>query len=163
MVKLPDRLECLFTASVDQRGDSYRIEIPRSELEQGEVQNGETYRIALLPSPPQTGGTDASQQDDAAASSGTMEHVPQTPPVAEGDMREVTIETIGDRGDGIAKVDRGYVVIVPETEPGDEVSVEITNVRENVAFAQVRDVENTSDDSIDTEESFADETLDELE
>jgi tRNA/tmRNA/rRNA uracil-C5-methylase (TrmA/RlmC/RlmD family) len=32
----------------------------------------------------------------------------------------VTIETVGDQGDGIAKVERGYVVIVPETQPGEQ-------------------------------------------
>jgi predicted RNA-binding protein with TRAM domain len=138
MVEIPDRLECLFSASVEQRGDSYSIEIPRDELEQGPISRSETYRVVVLPSPPQTGGTDTSQQDDAATASGDAS---QTPPVAAGDVREVTIETIGDQGDGIAKVERGYVIIVPETDPGDEVTVEITNARANVAFAQVRDEE----------------------
>jgi len=57
------------------------------------------------------------------------------PPVSEGERRTVTIETLGDEGDGIAKVERGYVVIVSDAEPGDTVTVEITNVRENVSFA----------------------------
>ncbi|HET7323646.1 MAG TPA: TRAM domain-containing protein, partial [Halococcus sp.] len=91
------------------------------------------------------------------------ERDPQTPPVAEGDVREVTIETIGDQGDGIAKTDRGYVVIVPETETGDEVTIEIEQARENVAFARVRDDENTSVDPSGLDESLADETLDEQE
>jgi predicted RNA-binding protein with TRAM domain len=51
----------------------------------------------------------------------------------------VTIETIGDQGDGIAKVDRGYVVIVPDAQPGDEPTVEIEQVQQNVAFASVVD------------------------
>ena len=76
-------------------------------------------------------------------------------------MREVTIETIGDQGDGIAKVERGYVVIVPEAEPGDEVTVEITQARENLAFAQVRDeeTEDTSGESFEPDESFEGDTL----
>jgi predicted RNA-binding protein with TRAM domain len=49
----------------------------------------------------------------------------------------VTIETTGDQGDGIAKVERGYVVIVPDGQPGDELSVEIEQVKENVAFASI--------------------------
>jgi predicted RNA-binding protein with TRAM domain len=87
------------------------------------------------------------------------------PPVAEGEVREVIIETIGDQGDGIAKVERGYVVIVPETERGDEVTVEITQARETVAFAQVRDEtdENTSADSVAPEELVVGETLVETE
>jgi predicted RNA-binding protein with TRAM domain len=51
----------------------------------------------------------------------------------------VTIETVGDQGDGIAKVDRGYVVIVPDTEPGAQPTVRIETVRENLAFASVVD------------------------
>jgi predicted RNA-binding protein with TRAM domain len=49
----------------------------------------------------------------------------------------VTIETLGDKGDGIAKIERGYVIIVPDAELGDEVTVEITSVRDNVSFASV--------------------------
>jgi len=49
----------------------------------------------------------------------------------------VTIEAIGDQGDGIAKAKRGFVVIVPNTNPGDEPIVEIREVRPNVAFASV--------------------------
>jgi predicted RNA-binding protein with TRAM domain len=59
------------------------------------------------------------------------------PPVDEGEVRDVTIETTGDQGDGIAKVERGYVVIVPGGQPGDELSVEIEQVKENVAFASI--------------------------
>jgi predicted RNA-binding protein with TRAM domain len=135
MVEIPDRLECLFSASVEQHGNSYSIEIPQNELEEDAVRGGETYRVAILPGSPQTA---ARQQSTAASFSGDS---PQSPPVAEGDVREVSIETIGDQGDGIAKVERGYVIIVPETDPGDEVTVEITNARANVAFAQVRDEE----------------------
>jgi len=62
---------------------------------------------------------------------------PNGPPVTEGERRTVTIETLGDEGDGIAKVERGYVVIVSDAEPGDSVTVEITNVRENVSFASI--------------------------
>jgi predicted RNA-binding protein with TRAM domain len=51
----------------------------------------------------------------------------------------VTIETVGDQGDGIAKVERGYVVIVPGAQPGDQPTVEIEQVQENVAFASIID------------------------
>ena len=60
----------------------------------------------------------------------------QTPPVAEGEVRSVTINTLGDQGDGIAKVERGFILIVPGTQPGDQVEVEITDVKETVAFAE---------------------------
>jgi predicted RNA-binding protein with TRAM domain len=51
----------------------------------------------------------------------------------------VTIETVGDQGDGIAKVERGYVVIVPDAQPGDEPTIEIEQVQQNVAFASIVD------------------------
>ena len=163
MVEIPDRLKCLFSASVDQQGDSYRIEIPQEELEQGTISRGDTYRVAVLPTPAQNGGSDVQQQDRSAPPADAGERTPQTPPVSEGDVREVTIETMGNQGDGIAKVERGYVVIVPGTRPDDEVTVEITNTRENVAFAQVRreenDDEDTSDESVVPDESVKGDTL----
>jgi predicted RNA-binding protein with TRAM domain len=61
----------------------------------------------------------------------------QDPPVEEGEQRDVEIENLGDQGDGITRVERGFVVIVPDTEPSERVTVEITDVRENVAFAEV--------------------------
>lgn len=68
-----------------------------------------------------------------------MGHSSAGPPVDEGEVRDVTIETVGDQGDGIAKVERGYVVIVPGAQPGDEPTVEIEQVQENVAFARIVD------------------------
>jgi predicted RNA-binding protein with TRAM domain len=65
------------------------------------------------------------------------ERTPSAPPVDEGEQRTVEIEDIGNQGDGITRVERGFVVIVPETERGERVTVEITEVAENVAFAEV--------------------------
>jgi len=49
------------------------------------------------------------------------------------------VETVGDQGDWVAKVNRGYVVIVPETAPGDDLTVKIKQVQQNVAFVTVVD------------------------
>ncbi|SDD77190.1 Predicted RNA-binding protein, contains TRAM domain [Natrinema hispanicum] len=68
-----------------------------------------------------------------------VSHTPSGPPVEEGEVRDVTIETVGDQGDGIAKVERGYVVIVSGAQPGDEPTIEIEQVQENVAFASIVD------------------------
>ena len=54
-------------------------------------------------------------------------------------IRTATIETVGEQGDGIAKVERGYVVIIPGGQPGDEPTVKIDQVRDNVAFASIVD------------------------
>ncbi|HET7323850.1 MAG TPA: deoxyribonuclease, partial [Halococcus sp.] len=71
-VEIPDRLECLFSASVDQHGDSYSIEIPRTELEEGTLSRGDTYRVAVLPRTPQDGDTTARQQGGSAPSTDTV-------------------------------------------------------------------------------------------
>ena len=49
------------------------------------------------------------------------------------------VESLGDQGDGIAKVERGYIVIVPDVHPGDELTVRINRTQDNVAFASVID------------------------
>jgi len=161
MVEIPDRLECLFSTSIDQQGDSYRIEIPRSEFEEGTINAGETYRVVIVSGTPRSDDAGTRQQPDSASSSPESDSsspTQQSPPVEPGDVREVTIESLGDQGDGIAKIDRGYVVIVPGTRPDDEVTVEIENARENVAFARVRD-DIGSDESSAFDDSFAEETL----
>jgi len=60
----------------------------------------------------------------------------QLAPVNEGDEIEVKIETVGKKGDGIAKRD-GFVLFVPNTKEGDEVKIKITRVLRNVGFAEV--------------------------
>jgi predicted RNA-binding protein with TRAM domain len=59
------------------------------------------------------------------------------PPVSEGDTRRVEITDVGEQGDGLARIDRGYIVFVPETEPGDTVQIEITDAKENFGFGKV--------------------------
>lgn len=129
-MKISDQLRCLFSATVEPRDDSYILEVPEQEIQLGDIRAGETYRVAILPAAstaePDSTDTDAERARD-----------PPEPPVAEGDKRDVEIEDIGEQGDGITRVERGFVVIVPDTERGERVSIEITDVRENVAFAEV--------------------------
>ena len=133
MVEISDQLECLFSDSIEQSGGSYRIEVPKREIDNGSIVPGETYRVAILTTETADGESDSQSQ----SSSNTSETTTQLPPVESGDKRTLTIESVGDQGDGIAKVEQGYVVIVPGARPGDEVEVEIQNARENVAFAEV--------------------------
>lgn len=129
---LSDDLLCLFSGEIDSRDGSYVIEIPEREVELGELEPGVSYRIALVP---QT--RKQTDSDTNAGEEPTQVTTESTPPVTEGDYRTVEIETIGDQGDGIARVERGYVVIVPETDPHERVEIEITSVAETVAFAEV--------------------------
>lgn len=130
-MEIHDDLLCLFSASIETREGSYVLEVPERELEVGQLEAGRTYRIAVLPA---TDETDEPRESDTDTGRG---HQPPGPPVEEGDTREVEIEDIGEQGDGIARVERGYVVIVPEAEKGERVRIEISDVRENVAFANV--------------------------
>jgi predicted RNA-binding protein with TRAM domain len=129
---ISDQLQCLFSGKIEERHGSYIIEIPEQEIRLGDLEADETYRVAVLPSPttsePTTTDTDPQPQQTS-----------QTPPVEEGEQRTVEIEDIGDQGDGITRVERGFVVIVPDTKQSERVTIEITDVRENVAFAEVVD------------------------
>lgn len=49
---------------------------------------------------------------------------------------------VGEQGDGIAKIEQGYVVIVPDATPGEQPTVEIEHVRPNVAFVAVKEPES---------------------
>ncbi|MFH1256311.1 MAG: TRAM domain-containing protein [Candidatus Diapherotrites archaeon] len=57
-------------------------------------------------------------------------------PVKEGEMYDVEIEGVGEKGDGIARI-QGFVVIVPNTKQGDKVKVKVNAVRGKVSFAEV--------------------------
>lgn len=59
----------------------------------------------------------------------------QSPPVKEGDEIDVTIEAVGEKGDGIAK-QKGFVLFVPNTKAGERVRIRITRVLAKVGFAQ---------------------------
>ncbi len=55
--------------------------------------------------------------------------------MAEGGVYDVTITDIGERGDGIGKIE-GLVIIIPDATPGETVRVRITRVERKVAFGR---------------------------
>ena len=59
-----------------------------------------------------------------------------SPPVEEGQELDVTIESIGDKGDGVAKVN-GFVVFVSDVQKGENVRIKINKVLSKVSFAEV--------------------------
>ncbi|TKX36634.1 TRAM domain-containing protein [Halorubrum sp. CGM4_25_10-8A] len=135
MTEISDSLRSLFSAQIEERDGSYVVDIPASEIEHDALAADETYRIAILTSDSSTDSTN--EQDRQQSTPQKAASTSAGPPVDEGEVREVMIETTGDQGDGIAKVERGYVVIVPGGQPGDEPTVEIDQVQENVAFASI--------------------------
>lgn len=58
------------------------------------------------------------------------------PPVEVGDEVDVQIDAVGEKGDGIAKV-QGFVLFVPGVKQGQTVKVKITKVLRRVGFAEV--------------------------
>jgi predicted RNA-binding protein with TRAM domain len=127
-LEISDKLLCLFSADVTVDDDRYLVEIPRREVETGSIDPGETYRVALI-------DTDQDESDEGDQSRETPSE-PQ-PPVEGGEIRYVEIEDIGKQGDGIARVERGYVIIVPGADVGDRVKVEITEVKSNFAVGEI--------------------------
>jgi len=61
---------------------------------------------------------------------------PRVAPVKIGDELDVEIESVGEKGDGVAKV-QGFVLFVPGTQKGDKVKVKVTKVFRKVGFAEV--------------------------
>ena len=57
-------------------------------------------------------------------------------PVNVGDELDVTIEAVGGKGDGIAKI-KGFVIFVPNVKKGDDVKIRITKVLRKVGFGEV--------------------------
>jgi predicted RNA-binding protein with TRAM domain len=57
-------------------------------------------------------------------------------PVKEGEAHDVLIKAVGEKGDGIARVN-GFVLFVGGVKKGDYVKIKITKVLEKVGFAQL--------------------------
>lgn len=130
----------VFSVEIEERGGDPIVRIPDREVDLGDLAVGETYRVAVLSqSATRTGSPSRESTDDRRRTRGDSE-----PPVEKGEIREFEIEDTGDKGDGIARVGPGYIVFVPETKVGDRVTVEITQVRENFAFAEVVEAEPVS-------------------
>lgn len=68
--------------------------------------------------------------------SGSHRGLGPKPPVNQGDVLEVEIEAVGEKGDGIARKD-GFVLFVPGVKEGDRVKVKVTRVLRKVGFAEV--------------------------
>jgi len=129
-LEISNQLLCLFSADVTPDGDRYVIEVPKREIETGSVDPDGTYRVALIEAEADTSET----EDTEETPPGELQ-----PPVEAGEIRYVEIEDIGKQGDGIARVERGYVIIVPDAEIGERVKVEVTEVKSNFAVGEILD------------------------
>ncbi|MFQ3320525.1 MAG: putative RNA-binding protein with TRAM domain [Natronomonas sp.] len=130
-MEISDKLLCLFSAEVEEEDDRFIVEIPRREVDTGAIEAGDTHRIALISGEHETTTTESPSEEPPSGE-------PQ-PPVEEGEIRYVEIEDLGKQGDGIARVERGYVIIVPGGEVGERVKVEISEVKSNFAVGEILD------------------------
>ncbi|MFB6124712.1 MAG: TRAM domain-containing protein [Halanaeroarchaeum sp.] len=130
-MEISEKLLCLFNAEVTLTDDSYVVEVPRREIENGVVDPGEIYRVALI------AREDGETETREAPTEERVSTSEPQPPVEIGEIRYVEIEDLGKQGDGIARVERGYVIIVPGAEVGERVKIEITEVKSNFAVGEI--------------------------
>ncbi|MFP8955821.1 TRAM domain-containing protein [Natrialbaceae archaeon A-CW3] len=142
-MEISEKLLCLFSTEVSEEDDRFVIEIPRQEIETGDVEPGDVYRVALISRERTTSttetGTDGSGTTTKTSQTPSQPTAPSEPkpPVDVGETRYVEIEDIGKQGDGIARVERGYVIIVPGADVGDRVKIEVTEVKSNFAVGEI--------------------------
>ncbi|MDY6817302.1 MAG: TRAM domain-containing protein [Halobacteriales archaeon] len=129
--EISDDLHAVFHAEVTRQDETYVIELPASTVEQGSLTPGEIYRIGVLDA------HETVRSGNQSAPSPTANTEMTDAPVAEGEQLDVVIEDTGDEGDGIARLDPGYIIFVADTDPGDRVRIEITDVTESYAFGEV--------------------------
>ncbi|TYL40294.1 deoxyribonuclease [Natronococcus pandeyae] len=132
-MEISEKLLCLFSTEVSAEEDRYVIEVPRQEVETGDIDAGDVYRVALI------SRDEATEETSASTSTSQPQTAPSEPqpPVDVGETRYVEIEDIGKQGDGIARVERGYVIIVPGADVGERVKVEISEVKSNFAVGEI--------------------------
>jgi len=130
-------LRCLFSGKIrrDSNGD-FVVTIPTTEIDHGPIQPGNCHQIGIFDEVDAEPGAfqGRSRDPDGPAAQGPPSG---EPPVEEGEELTVKIEGKGEEGDGVAKVPPGYVIMVPETEVGEEVKIQVTATRENVGFGTV--------------------------
>lgn len=123
----------VFTAELSEETGEPVIRIPRHEVDLGTLTVDESYRVALFKPHSATNGSSHNSETEGAPSDASVSDTP----VSVGERLDVEIEDLGDQGDGIAKVEQGYVIFVPGAEMGDRVTVEITKTKKNFAFSEV--------------------------
>jgi len=66
---------------------------------------------------------------------GSFNSAPRAP-VREGEEVDVLIESVGEKGDGIAKI-KGFVIFVPNTKANEAVRIKVKKVLNKVGFGEV--------------------------
>lgn len=133
---IEDALLTLFHGRVTSSDGAYQIRIPKSEVEMGSLTEDSLYRVAILQAEEGAGSPTASLKERQPTDEEMAARQGPTPPVSEGEHRRVHIKSEGEEGDGVAFIDTGYAVFVPEVQVGDDVEVKIETVHDRYAFAE---------------------------
>lgn len=56
-------------------------------------------------------------------------------PVKEGDVIDVTVESVGAKGDGIAKKD-GFVIFIPGVQKGETIQAKIVSLKRTFGIGE---------------------------
>jgi predicted RNA-binding protein with TRAM domain len=132
MFFIPESLKSVYTTELRERDGHYVLEVPKREIEKDVISVGAVYRVGVMSTRAATPSDHP--QDDEVSRQPSESNQERGQPVEEGERLVVTIEHMGSRGDGIAKIDGGFVVVVLNTKPGDQPLIEISRVKETVAF-----------------------------
>ena len=132
-MEIPEQLTCLFAAEIEDQSQSYVAKTPKQEVDVAYVDPTKDYHVAVLKQPGETSQPTLILASDHSSQQPDLDQ----PPVSTGETRVVEITELGDQGDGLTRVERGFVVIVPESEVGDRVQIRIETVHETVAFGVV--------------------------
>lgn len=129
-----DDPRCIFSTEISHTDRGHAIELPPEEIELGTVDPNLPVRVVVYQ--PSVEAESVSPQSGSVETESDTEDDVQQPPVSVGESRSVTIDDEGDQGDGIATVDTGFVLIVPEADVGDSLRVKIKSVQDTFAIAE---------------------------
>ncbi len=130
-ISMYSELSCLFSSLVEADDESHFIMLPSQELISLDIDTNATYRVLFLPKlPGEKSPPDESLSPSTASPSSDAL-------VTIGDVYEVLVEDIGNKGDGIARIGPGYIILIPKTDIGHKVKIKINSVTSRCAFAEV--------------------------
>ena len=91
-MEIPEDLLCLYTARIEDRRGSHVVEVPDRELTHGDVEEGEFYRVALIPTETEAESAEEAPARESRRETG-REH--RDPPVDEGERRQYQCRPLG--------------------------------------------------------------------
>lgn len=129
MPPIPNSLLSYFSANIKKQGDTYIIEVPEHEIDNGSLELDSQHKVAVF-------GSEEEQENQSVTPSEQELTSGMTPPVREGETRTVEIIDKGSEGDGITRINEGYVLIVPDGAVGETLEVEVVSVNPNFAIGE---------------------------